>query len=415
MSLSAGREVAESERDRIPRRYWVWLGGVTLSLLGSQMLAFGMTWAAAAWGGAFAGAVLTAVNLPRVALLLFGGALADRVGAWRVMITSDFAMAAAALVFGSAVLVLGVRPYLLLVIALVIGIVDAFYLPSSGSMPRRLVTGQPLARAMSARQAVGQLATFAGPSAGGLLVATAGVATVAFVNAGTYVVMAVMLVGLRPRSAPATTMPPAGGGGVRSAVDGLRVAWSNPVLRAALGLIAAAAAFLLPVSGLLIPLLATQRRWTADLGGVLAGTIALGIVAVAVTVTVVGAVRRPGPAAAGGLALAAAGALGLAVPTTAAAAIAAAAVVGIGSGLFTAHVGPLILDGAPPTHLARVQSVLMLAQSLPLLLTNNALGSVSDLFDADVALAVCAVFLLVAAALGARSPALRGATLAMAK
>ncbi|MEU8658577.1 MFS transporter [Actinoplanes philippinensis] len=414
MSLSSEPAVAESGREPIPRRYWIWLGGVTLSLLGSQMMAFGMTWAAAAWGGAFAGAVLTAVNLPRVALLLFGGALADRVGAWRVMITSDFAMAGAALVLGGAVLVLGVQPYLLLAIALVIGVVDAFYLPSSGSMPRRLVTGEPLARAMSARQVVGQLATFAGPSAGGLLVATAGLATVAFVNAGTYVVMAAILVGLRPRSAPATPPPPAGGG-VRSAVDGLRVAWSDPVLRPALGLIAATAAFLLPVSGLLIPLLATERGWNADLGGILAGTIALGIVAVAVTVTAAGAIRRPGLAAAGGLALAAAGVLGLALASVAAAAITAAAVVGIGSGLFTAHVGPLILGGAPSTHLARVQSVLVLAQSLPLLLTNNALGSVSDLFDADVALTVCAAFLLVAAALGARSPALRGATLAIAR
>lgn len=202
MSLSSEPAVAESGREPIPRRYWIWLGGAALSLLGSQMMAFGTTWVAAAWGGAFAGAVLTAVNLPRVALLLFGGALADRVGAWRVMITSDFAMAGAALVLGSAVLVVGVQPYLLLGIALVIGIVDAFYLPSSGSMPRRLVTGEPLARAMSARQVTGQLATFAGPSAGGLLVATAGLATVAFVNAGTYVVMAVILVGLRPRSAP---------------------------------------------------------------------------------------------------------------------------------------------------------------------------------------------------------------------
>jgi hypothetical protein len=40
---------------------------------------------------------------------------------------------------------------------------------------------------------------------------------------------------------------------------------------------------------------------------------------------------------------------------------------------------------------------------------------VSDLFDADVALTVCAAFLLVAAALGARSPALRGATLAIVR
>jgi hypothetical protein len=227
--------------------------------------------------------------------------------------------------------------------------------------------------------------------------------------------MAVILIGLRPRSAPAATPPPARGSGLRRAADGLRVAWSDPVLRPALGLIAVAAGFLLPVSGLFIPLLATQRHWNAGTGGVLAGTIALGIVAVAVTVAAAGAVPRPGLAAAGGLALAAAAVLGLAFfAHTTVAAIAAAAVVGLGSGLFTAHIGPLILGGTPRTHLARVQSVLVLAQSLPLLVTNNVLGSLNDLFDVDVALAVCAAFLLLAAVLGVRSPALRAATLAPA-
>ena len=59
--------------------------------------------------------------------------------------------------------------------------------------------------------------------------------------------------------------------------------------------------------------------------------------------------------------------------------------------------------------MARVQSVLVLVQSLPLLITINALGALNDLFIASVVLVVCAVFLLAAAALGLRSPALRTA------
>ncbi|MEU3457259.1 MFS transporter [Micromonospora sp. NPDC006766] len=210
MTVSYEDEAAQAQRTGVPRRYWVWLAGVTLSLLGSQIMAFAMTWTAAGWGGAFAGTVLTAINLPRVVLLLFGGALADRIGAWHVMITSDVTMAAATVLLGGAVLVLGVQPYLLLAAALIIGVVDAFYLPSSGSMPRRLVSGAGLARAMSARQAIGQLSTFADPSAGGLVVATAGLAAAAFMNAGTFVVMAAILIGLRPRSS-ATPTPPAAG------------------------------------------------------------------------------------------------------------------------------------------------------------------------------------------------------------
>lgn len=225
----------------LSRRYWSWLGATASSLLGTQIMAFGMTWSAARWGGAFAGLVLTAVNLPRVALLLAGGALADRIGAWRVMITSDLAMAAAMVALGGAVLAVGVQPRLLLAAALIIGVVDAFYLPGSGSMPRLLAPGAELPRAMSARQAAGQLAASAGPPLGGLIVAAAGLAVAAFLNAGTFLVMAVVLIALRPRSARDT--PPAPGhGSPRRPADGLRTAWSDPLLRRVLGLVAVAAA-----------------------------------------------------------------------------------------------------------------------------------------------------------------------------
>ncbi|MEU6078423.1 MFS transporter, partial [Micromonospora sp. NPDC047074] len=223
--------VGEKPSSSATGRYWIWLSGVLVSLLGSQVMAFGMTWVAAERGGAFAGLVLTAVNLPRVLLLLLGGALADRIGAWRVMITADATMAAATVLLGGALVVWGARPCLLLAAAVVIGVVDAFYLPSSGSMPRRLVPAEGLARAVSARAAVGQVAAFVGPSAGGLVVATAGLAAAAFANAGTFAVMAFVLVALRPRALRAAPPPPPGGRVLRHAADGLRIAWTDPLLR----------------------------------------------------------------------------------------------------------------------------------------------------------------------------------------
>ena len=133
---------------------------------------------------------------------------------------------------------------------------------------------------------------------------------------------------------------------------------------------------------------------------------------VAVIVTAGGAFRRPGAAAAAGIALAAVAVLALTVARSPVAGMAAFALVGVGSGIFSTHVGPLILGGAPATHLARVQSVLVLVQSVPLLLTLNVLGRFADLFTVDVALLACAVFLLVSAGFGISSPVLRTATLA---
>jgi MFS family permease len=446
-------------KQHLPKHYRVWLGGTAASLLTSQIMAFGLIWTAAGQGGAFAGAALTAVVLPRVLLLLYGGALADRIGARRVMITSDVTMAAATMTLGTAILALGPQPWLLLAAALTTGIVDAFYLPSSSSMPRRLVPAPALARAVSARQAIGQVAVFAGPPAGGLIAATTGLAAAAFLNTLTYLLMAVILIRLRfhhpadpatpdglppqratgpaapspaglpsrtaaattrggPRPQSAATTTPGGhlqgsasGSDRLDEVGGWRVVRSDPLLRAALGLVAATAAFLLPVAGLLIPLLANSREWSASSAGTLTGAIALGTVTVAVTVTAAGALPRPGIAAAAGLALAAAGVLALAISPVIWTAISAAAVIGLGSGLFSTHVGPLILAGAPATHLARVQSVLILAQSVPLLLTNNVFGALNDRFDTTTVMAACAALLLVTAVAGWLSPTLRAASL----
>jgi MFS family permease len=439
--------------------YRIWLGGTTASLLGSQIMAFGLIWTAAGQGGALAGAALTAVNLPRVLFLLYGGALADRIGARRVMIASDVTMAVATATLGTAILFLGTPPWLLLAAALTIGLVDAFYLPSSGSMPRRLVPGPALPRAVSARQAAGQIAALAGPPVGGLTAATGGLATAAYLNTLTYLLMTAILIRL-PHSLVTAPHPSPPGGPSRPSRDGTvtsrgpsrpsrdgtvtsrgpsrpsrdgtvtsrapsrglrrrvasdaggwRVVCSDPLLRAALGLVAGAAAFLLPVAALLTPLLALDRGWDAGTGGALAGAIALGTVVVAVTVTATGTLPRPGVAAAAGLAVAASGVLALAATPAVRGSLVAAAVIGIGSGLFSTHVGPLVLAGSPATHLARVQSVLILAQSVPLLLTNNALGVLDDRFDTSVVLTVCSMLVLATAVAGWLSPVLRGASL----
>jgi len=377
------------------RRYGIWLTAATVSLLGTQVLGFAMAWVAAGRGGAFAGLVLTAINLPRVLLLLAGGAVADLVGARRVMIIADVAMTVLMLGLAGAALAWGEQPWLLLGAALAVGIVDAFYLPSSGSLPRLLVPGPALARALSARQLAGQFVAFTGPPLGAVVVASAGIAAAALGNAATFALMAVVLLGLR-LPAPALGERPPAGGFWRQAFDGVRTAAADRVLRPALVLTAAAAAFLLPVSGLLVPLLARQRQWPAAAGGAVAGALAMGTAVVAVTVLVRGAARRPGAAAITGLMIAAGAVAALAVAPGVPAALGAGLVAGMGTGLFSAHIAPLVLGAAPGTHLARIQAVLVLVQSVPLLITNNLLGGLADAGSASVVLVICAAALGVA-------------------
>ncbi|MEV6694702.1 MFS transporter [Micromonospora sp. NPDC051196] len=414
-ATSTGRAPSSGSATAVPGTYWAWLGGTTLSLIGVQAMAFAMAWVAAGEGGGFAALVLTAVNLPRALLLLVGGAVADRLGAWTVMVVSDAAMVVVTVALAAAVWS-AADPWLpLLLAALAIGVVDAFYLPSTGSMPRRLVPPAGLARAMSARQLAGQLALFVGPAAGSLLLAALGLAAVALANASSFALMLAVLVVLRaamdgrPSGSPEppTGQPPSQPLW-RAAVDGLRIAASHAVLRPALLLVGVAAGFLLPVSSLLVPLLGRERTWSSPATGAIVAALALGTATVAILVLVRGALPDPGRASGAALLVAAVGVVTLAAAGSLPVSVVAGMVIGVGSGGFATHIGPMILAVAPDTHVSRVQSVLVLVQSLPLLLTVNVLGSLAEVVPVAALLYGCAGVLAVAAVTALTSPSLRG-------
>ena len=389
----------------VPTRFWVWLGAMGLSLLGTQVLAFGMTWAAASLSGALAGLVLTAVTLPRVLLLLVGGAVADRAGPFRVLLLGDGVMVAVTLGLALALGAVGISPALLIGAGLAVGLVDAFYLPASGTMPRLLAPGAALPRAMAARQLTGQLALFGGAPLGGLLVALAGLATAAFFDVATFALMFLALVLLRPRDGAAACATEPAASLWRRSVDGVRVVAVDRTLRLSMLLVCAAAGLLLPVSSLLVPLLGRERGWSAGVTGLVVGAVAL-------TVVLRGASERPGVAGPAGLLLSAAAVATLALPLPAPAAVGVGLGIGLGIGLFTAHIGPLILGRTPETHLARVQAVLVLAHSVPLLATVTVLGTAADVVGTPAVLVACGAALALAAGPALTSRALTAPELA---
>jgi hypothetical protein len=132
---------------------------------------------------------------------------------------------------------------------------------------------------------------------------------------------------------------------------------------------------------------------------------------VAAVVLARGAWPRPGLVAVIGLLVASSGMLALAVATSPGWAVAIGVGIGTGNGLFSAHVAPLLLGRSATTHLARVQSVAGLAQSLPLLVTNNLIGGLVDVVGAPVALGGCALALALGALVVLRSTALGDAVL----
>lgn len=395
-SLDTARPV--SARPALPRVFLVWLVGTRASLFGDAVLYFALGWAASAHGGGMGALVLTAITLPRTLLLLLGGAVGDRFGARRVMITGDVVMLAVTLVLALVGLRLGASPWLLVMVAVVIGTVDAFYLPATGSMPRRLVGKDQLPRALAMQQAGSQIVSLLGAPAGAVLVAAAGLTGAAAADAVTFAIVLVVLVCVRP--AFDVERPPRGEGLLAGAVDGVRIAVGDPVLRPALLLTAAAACFLLPVVSLLNPLLAREHGWSAGVAGLVAGGQSLGMIAVALVASRRGTMERIGRGAALGLCVSAPGITAVALADTAAVAVAGGIAVGAGSGIFACHIGPLVLTNIPDTHLARMQALLVLVQSLALVVGNNALGALADAQGATLAAAVCAAGVCAAGIVG---------------
>ncbi|MEU5088478.1 MFS transporter [Streptomyces sp. NPDC021356] len=392
-------------RTVLPRSYVLWLAGTCASLVGDAALYFALGWAASAHGGQAAALVLTAITLPRTVLLLLGGAVGDRFGARRVLITGDAAMLAAGLALALATRMWGTSLWMLLGFAAVVGTVDAFCLPATGSMPRRLVSKEQLPRAMALRQAGGQVAALLGAPLGAALVAASGLGGTALVDAGSFVAVLAVMVWVRP--AAGAERAPRAESVLAGITDGLKLAAADPVLRTALLLTAAAAAALLPAVSLLGPLLVRSNGWGPGTAGLVAAGQGAGILFAALLTARVGPVRRIGTGASLGLALASVGLAGLAAAPAPAAAVAAAVVVGAGSGVFACHMGPLVLAGAPDTHLSRVQSLLSLVQSSALVVANNVLGRLANAPGPGSALLLCAAVGCGAAGIGLTSASLR--------
>lgn len=398
---------AADTRIPLPRRFHLWVGGALASQLGDAAFYFALGWAATAHGGAAAGLVLSTIGLTRTLLLLLGGTVADRIGAHRVMIAGDGIMLLVSVVVAAAAWQWGTPLSMLALTALLIGTVDAFYLPAAGSMPRRLVEPAQLPRALALRQGGHQLVSIVGGPLGGVVVAAAGFAAAAGMDAATFAIVLVALIVIRPRRASPDTQRRHL---AREALEGVRVALTTKGLGPTLLLLAGAAGFIMPVSSILIPLLARAHSWPAVAAGFIVGAQGAGAVLVMLVVARRGIGKRPGTAALAGLLITALGQTTLAVAPTIPSAGIGAIAMGVGTGLFISHLSPVMLGAAPRSHLARVQALLSLVQSVALAVTNNILGDIAHGLNARDAVFVCAAVLVLCATGGYASRTVRQLT-----
>jgi transmembrane secretion effector len=186
-------------RHRDFRLLWA---GTAASLVGDGFFIVALAWEVYSLGGSPAalGAAGVAWTLPLALLIAPGGVLGDRADRRYPMIAGDLLRGAAVAAMAALALTGAITVAWIVGLLLLFGVGDAIYIPAFEAITPALVPADDLVRANSLSQVITPVArTLAGPFAGGLVIAAAGVGWAFAFDAATFAVSAILvaLVGAR--------------------------------------------------------------------------------------------------------------------------------------------------------------------------------------------------------------------------
>jgi MFS family permease len=162
-----------------------WLIGGTISLLGDQFYLVALPWLVLdLTGSALAlGTVMMAGAIPRVVLMLFGGAASDYVSARKIMMATATARSLCVAAIGTMVWFGVMRMWGLYAVVILFGVADAFAAPAASAYLPSLVDREQLVPASSLRQTTAQLSMIIGTAPAGFVVNALGVASAFLIDA----------------------------------------------------------------------------------------------------------------------------------------------------------------------------------------------------------------------------------------
>jgi MFS family permease len=375
--------------------------GQFTSTIGDSCYAVALPWLVLSNHGSAAqlGIVLACYGIPRAALTVPGGSLADRIGPRLVMLGSDAVRCALTAVF--AVLAADHVSSLaaLAPVAAVLGSCSALFLPASAALMPTLIDAERLPAANGVFTGALQLGMLAGPVIGGVLVAVTGPSVAFGVDAATFAVSAATLALMR------TTGPrrdaSAGVAGACATASGPAPASIWALLRRArilqiILVVSVTANFaLIGTTDVALPALA-HARFGADGYGVVLTCVAMGSLAGTLIVARLGRTTRPA-ALIGAAFLVAAVAIGLAPFLGGLPGVAGAMLIfGVAVGFDNVLAITMLQQWAPPDMLGRVMGLVMMASVIAFPVSTAVAGLLTRHLGPSAVFPIAGVLLAVA-------------------
>jgi len=273
------------------RVYWT---GSLLSNTGTWMQTLAQSWLVYQLTGSalLLGTVNFLQGLPSLFLALVGGVLADRIERRKLMLITQVAQMALALLLAGLTLAGVVRVEQVMVIAFLSGLVNAIATPTRQGIISDLVPREDLQNAIAVSSAQFQTSQLVGPAIAGVLVATVGAGWAFLLNGLSFgaVIVSLLMLRLPPWKAPAVKVPM-----WRSAREGVSFVFHHQVLGTLVLVAAVPALFLRPSQQSLLPVFAASVLDVGATGlGLLMSANGAGALAGALLVASLGRIHHRG-------------------------------------------------------------------------------------------------------------------------
>lgn len=218
--------------------YRLYISGQALSLIGTWMQMTAQSWLVLELTNKSAtklGLIVAFQTIPVLLLGPYGGVIADRVNKRKMMIGLQCAMGVQALALGVLTATGVVRYWQIAVLAVVLGLNNAFENPSRQSFMLELVGPEHLRNAVSLNSTIVNLARIVGPAVAGVLIAVVGESVCFLINAASFIAVVSSLVRLDPTALSPAVPTPRARGQLR---EGLRYVAHTPNLIVPLAMMA---------------------------------------------------------------------------------------------------------------------------------------------------------------------------------